>query len=214
EIPQEDSSVGGQQRVCRSVIVGGQGVAVSGMLDLPDRPQTGRWYLTARAACEAAPGTAARHKQRSLRRSTEGADIPTTSAASQDEGVPGTGGGVPSARAAAASPPAAAVGQEEEEKNIYSGTGWGLEVMSLQRDWAHVEWSADFLVPGVGDGGGDARRGGDDGKGEGGREACTSAAGGEDAFVFRAAAFTEACPRGAVGVGGVDLRPVTAAAAA
>ncbi|CAN0551172.1 unnamed protein product, partial [Ectocarpus sp. 12 AP-2014] len=41
---------------------------------------------------------------------------------------------------------------------------------------------------------------------------CTSAAGGEDAFVFRAAAFTEACPRGAVGVSGVDLRPVTAAA--
>ncbi|CAN0562507.1 unnamed protein product, partial [Ectocarpus sp. 12 AP-2014] len=94
--PQEDSSVGGQQRVCRSVVVGGQGSAVRGTLNLPDRPQTGRWYLTARAACEAAPGTA-RHKQRSLRRSTEGADVPTTSAASEDEGVPGTGGGVPSA---------------------------------------------------------------------------------------------------------------------
>lgn len=97
---------------------------------------------------------------------------------------------MPRARAAAASPPAAAaVG--EEEKNIYSGTGWGLEVMSLQRDWAHVEWSADFLVPDVGGGGGDAGRGGDDGEGEGSREACSSAAGGEDAFVFRAAAFTE-----------------------
>ncbi|CAM9729687.1 unnamed protein product, partial [Ectocarpus fasciculatus] len=216
EVPQEDySSGGGQQRVCRSVVVGGQEAAVSGTLDLPDRPQTGRWYLTARAACAAAPGTA-RHKQRSLRRSLEGVDVLTT-AASQDEGGPGAGGGVPRARAAAASPPAA-VGGKEEEKNIYSGTGWGLEVLSLQRDWAHVEWSADFLVPDVGGGGGgggDAGQRGEDGEGGGGREACSFAAGGEDedAFVFRAAAFTEACPRGAVGVSGVDLRPVSAAEA-
>lgn len=39
EVPQEDSSGGEQQRVCRSVVVGGQGGAVSGTLDLPDRPQ-------------------------------------------------------------------------------------------------------------------------------------------------------------------------------
>ncbi|CAM9700464.1 unnamed protein product, partial [Ectocarpus sp. 12 AP-2014] len=42
EVPQEDSSVEGQQRVCRSVVVGGQGAAVSGTLDLPDRPQVTR----------------------------------------------------------------------------------------------------------------------------------------------------------------------------
>lgn len=84
--------------------------------------------------------------------------------------------------------------KKEEERNIYSGSGWGLEVMSLQRDWATVEWSADFLVPDTGEGGG----GGGGGLGdEGVEEACFSAAGGEDAFVFRAAAIAEASgPRG------------------
>lgn len=50
--------------------------------------------------------------------------------------------------------------------------------MSLQHDWAHVEWSADFLVPDAG-GAGDWE------------EACSSAANEEDAFVFRAAAIAE-----------------------
>jgi len=67
--------------------------------------------------------------------------------------------------------------------------------MSLQRDWAHMEWSGDFLVPGAS--GGVYRGGTEPGDGVGAadewEEACLSADGGEDAFVFRAAAIVS-CP--------------------
>lgn len=58
--------------------------------------------------------------------------------------------------------------------------------MSLQRDWAHVEWSADFLVPDATSSGAGVE---DESKSE--AEACSSSAGGEDAFVFRAVAIAE-----------------------
>eukprot|EP00903_Cladosiphon_okamuranus_P013676 g12737.t1 len=205
------------QSVCRSVVVKGTGAAVGGVLELPNRPQTGRWYLTARAACDDATGDAGRdrrlRRQRALE--AEAGGNPEPELATQDEteeeeeeeeggkkddaegqAGPERDGG----RRAGAPGAGEEQGKAQEEKNIYSGSGWGLEVMSLQRDWAHVEWSADFLVP---DAGG---AGGWEGESE---EACSAAAGEEDAFVFRAAAVAEACPRGGVGVGGVDLVPLT-----
>lgn len=61
------------------------------------------------------------------------------------------------------------------------GTGWGLEVMSLQRDWAHVEWNAEMLVP--------------DGDDWSEPEACRLLSAGakasKDGFMLRAAALAE-----------------------
>lgn len=74
-------------------------------------------------------------------------------------------------------------GDEYGGNNIYGGSGWGLEVLSLQRDWAHVEWSAELLVP----------ESGREGLGEAG--ACVPSraegVGWQDGFVFCAAAIAE-----------------------
>lgn len=181
--------------------------------------KTGRWYLTARAACDDDTGTAGRarrlrRQQRQQQRTLGAAGSPEVATQNEDEqefddeeieedeeteeekedeekgeeededGAKEEGQGRVGGRRVGASLTGAGQGQEQEKKNIYSGSGWGLEVMSLQRDWAHVEWSADFLVPDVGGGASGADWGGE-------AEACLSSAGGAEAFVFRAAAVAE-----------------------
>lgn len=185
--------------------------------------KTGRWYLTARAACggDDSTGAAGRDRDRRLRRRRrilEAAATPEVATQTEEEGErEGNGndkdedededehgehgeteeeGRKPDGGRRAGASVAGEEGGQGQEKNIYSGSGWGLEVLSLQRDWAHVEWSADFLVPGAVNTNGDAgeedeAKSKSEAEAEAEAEACSSSAGGEDAFVFRAAAIAE-----------------------
>ena len=68
--------------------------------------------------------------------------------------------------------------QGAEYLGLGKDAGWGLEVLSLQRDWAHVEWRADALVPDGSENGADPRT-------------CPSEVGAQDAFELRAAVVTQ-----------------------
>eukprot|EP00904_Undaria_pinnatifida_P004430 jgi/Undpi1/13989/HiC_scaffold_9.g03640.m1 len=219
---------GGQQEgrsVCHSVTVEGNGAAVGGVLELPDRPQTGRWYLSAHSACgDASPHRSRRRLENEiLALETDGLDLEASEPEEKGErrvvaaagGGEGGGGGRGEGGAGAGAGGGGGGGGGRrgsggEKVNIFgSDSGWGLEVLSLQRDWAHVEWSAEMLVPNVNGAGGS---GGDGGDGEektaaatDAVEACLPGGAGKEMFVIRAAAFAEACPRGAVDVSGVDL---------
>lgn len=147
--------------------------------------QAGRWYFTARADC----GSSSPHfrhgrhlglefsgepSDRSTGGMTEGVDDASFIASSINS---------PFNNSSDTATDVASVGNETKQGGLGKDSGWGgLKVLSMQRDWAHMEWKADALVPDGSENGADP-------------ETCPSVVDARDAIELRAAVITQVKPR-------------------
>lgn len=143
--------------------------------------QAGRWYITARADC----GSSSPHFLHGRYLGLESSGEPS------NRRTDGTIGGVDDASVTAASinPPfnsssdtatnVSSEGWETKQGGLEKDSGWGgLKVLSMQRDWAHMEWKTDALVPDGSENGADP-------------ETCPSVVDARDAIELRAAVVTQ-----------------------
>lgn len=148
--------------------------------------QAGRWYLTARADC----GSSSPHFHDDRHLGLEFSGDPSNkSTDGMTEGVDNTSFAASSINSSInlTNSSDSATGFTSERRETKQGgldkdSGWGgLKVLSMQRDWAHMEWKADALVPDGSENGADP-------------ETCPSVVDARDAIELRAAVVTQVKP--------------------